>query len=283
MEKLKKNVKKLKRKEKSKMNKKTMRLLLIEDDLKECNKFKELTKTREDIEFIGITNSAIDALKYVKKFMPDGIILDLELNNGQGSGFEFLKELRKLKLTINPKVVVTTNVCSDSVYNYLHQNKVDFIFYKKQENYNIKNVINILILLNEYKNNDNDNNDISISNDDEEKTNQIISERINKELDLIGVATYLEGRKYLYDAIFYLITNKNSSEKISMLQYLSSKYKKSSSTISRGMQNAIYHAWRVSSPDDLEKYYTAKINYETGVPTPMDFIYYYYEKIKKML
>ena len=33
----------------------------------------------------------------------------------------------------------------------------------------------------------------------------------------------------------------------------------------------------------LEKYYTAKINYETGVPTPMDFIYYYNEKIKKML
>lgn len=262
-----------------------MKLVLLEDDLKECNKFKELAKNREDISFVGITNSADEGIKYVKRFMPDGIILDLELNNGQGSGFEFLKELRNLKLTIDPKVVVTTNVCSDSVYNYLHQNKVDFIFYKKQENYNIQNVINILILLNEYKNNNNnnDNNDISISNDDEEKTNQIISESINKELDLIGVATYLEGRKYLYDAIFYLITNKNSNEKISMLQYLSSKYKKSSSTISRGMQNAIYHAWRVSSPDDLEKYYTAKINYETGVPTPMDFIYYYYEKIKKML
>ena len=27
--------------------------------------------------------------------------------------------------------------------------------------------------------------------------------------------------------------------------------------------------------------YTARINYATGVPTPMEFIYYYVEKIKK--
>ena len=49
------------------------------------------------------------------------------------------------------------------------------------------------------------------------------------------------------------------------------------------MQNAILHAWRISSIEDLETYYKAKINYETGVPTPVEFIYYYVDKIKKML
>lgn len=49
------------------------------------------------------------------------------------------------------------------------------------------------------------------------------------------------------------------------------------------MQNAILHAWRISSLEDLTALYTARINYETGVPTPTEFIYYYADKIKKML
>lgn len=264
------------------MDNKTMKLLLIEDDINECNKFRELAKTRDDIEFVAITNSAIEGIKYVKRHMPEGIILDLELNSGEGSGFEFIKELQKLKLTVNPKVVVTTNVCSDSVYNYLHANKVDFIFYKKQETYSIKTVISTLILLREFDNNQNNYQNILPGTDQEEQEN-IISDKINKELDLIGISTHLQGRKYLYDSIFYLLTNEDPERRIPIVQHLTAKYKKASSTISRAMQNAIFHAWRISAPDDLEKYYTAKINYETGVPTPVEFIYYYFDKIRKTI
>ena len=64
---------------------------------------------------------------------------------------------------------------------------------------------------------------------------------------------------------------------------MTNKYKRSSSTISRAMQNAILHAWRRSSLEDLEKNYTAKINYETGIPTPTEFMYYYADKIKKAI
>ena len=49
------------------------------------------------------------------------------------------------------------------------------------------------------------------------------------------------------------------------------------------MQNAILHAWRISSLEDLTTYYTARINYETGVPTPTELIYYYADKIKREL
>ena len=72
-------------------------------------------------------------------------------------------------------------------------------------------------------------------------------------------------------------------ESISVIQFLVGKYKRASSTISRAMQNAILHAWRISALEDLNTYYTAKINYETGVPTPTEFIYYYADKIKKQL
>ena len=73
------------------------------------------------------------------------------------------------------------------------------------------------------------------------------------------------------------------STKLSVIQYLTKIYKKSATTITNGIQNAIIHAWRVSAVEDLLKNYTAIINHETGIPTPMEFIYYYRDKIKKLI
>ena len=108
-----------------------------------------------------------------------------------------------------------------------------------------------------------------------------ISDLINHELDLIGVTVKLKRRKYIHDAILYLIQNEDNN--INVIQYLTKIYKKSGNTITNGIQNAIIHAWRVSAIEDLETYYTAKVNYETGIPTPMEFIYYYVDKIKKLI
>lgn len=256
-----------------------MKIIVIEDDSKECDAFKRIAKKRSDIEFVKITDSDIDALEIIKKDAVEGVILDLELNkgSGNGNGFVFLEELKNLKLKVIPKIVVTTNVSSDSVYEYLHSNGVDLIFYKGQTNYSQENVINTLVLLRGYNAN-NVNDKLNIPDKDDDKN--VISDKINKELDLIGIGTHLKGRKYLHDAIYFILDKDNDTNS-TVIQYLVKEYKKSSSTISRAMQNAILHAWRISSIDDLTKYYTAKVNYETGVPTPTEFIYYYADKISK--
>ena len=73
----------------------------------------------------------------------------------------------------------------------------------------------------------------------------------------------------------------NEDSDLNVIQYLTKIHKKSETTITNGIKNAIIHAWRASSVDDLLIYYTAKINYKTGIPTPMEFIYFYVDKIKK--
>ena len=73
-----------------------MKLLLIEDDKRECEKFKNIVDKRDDIEFVGITNSSEEGLKILKNNRIDAIILDLELNAGKGSGFELLQNIKKL-------------------------------------------------------------------------------------------------------------------------------------------------------------------------------------------
>lgn len=255
------------------------KIILVEDDENECEIYKKIIDERNDIKLVAITNSSSEAIKYVKNYKPDGIILDLELNSGEGSGFDFLENFKKLNLEKIPKIVVTTNIYSDSVYNFLHKNKIDFIFYKNQANYSRENVINTLLLLKEYEV---PNKVISASSDSDVEIDKL-ADLINKELDLIGVATHLKGRKYLFDAIYFIVQNFGNDESISAVQFLVGKYKRSSSTISRAMQNAILHAWRISSTDDLDALYTARINYETGVPTTTEFIYYYADKIRKSL
>ena len=61
---------------------------------------------------------------------------------------------------------------------------------------------------------------------------------------------------------------------------IAKKYNKSSMSIERAMANAINKAWESSDIDDLEKYYTARIDILRGSPTIMEFVSYYADKIK---
>ena len=262
------------------MDDKATKILIVEDDINDCNRFIECAKERKDIEIVAITDSDIDALKYVKVKNPEGIILDLELNNsntGSTDSFEFLEKVKELKLAIDPIIIVTTHVNSKRTYDILHRRGVDLILYKDHPNYSSSHVFNKFISLRRVTEKPvGVSIEVELKNQDEK-----ISECINHELDLIGITSNLKGRQYIHDAIKFIIQNEKSDE--SVVQYLCKKHKKSASTITNGIQNAIIHGWRVSPIEDLEKYYTAKVNYQTGLPTTMELIYYYVDKIKKII
>ncbi len=260
-------------------NKRPITVLLIEDDKTDCINMKNYINTRDDVKLINIVNSPEKAIESIKTYIPDAIILDIELNNGEGSGLEILEKLKSLKLDFKPIIVITTNISSKTVYTYAHENGVDMIFHKLKEDYSPDLVIRNIVLLSKIKTNEKLENDIEKQSEGEYR--ERISERINRELDLIGISSHLVGRKYIHDVIMYLLDEKE--EKENAFIYLAKKYKKGNSTIGRSIQTAIEHAWRKSSIEDLQKYYTAVVNYNTGVPKPTEFIYYYVDKIKKAI
>ena len=254
-----------------------MKILIIEDDLNDCNAFKKCVENRQDIEIVGITDSDIEGLQLVKIKHPEGIILDLELNestSGNTDSLEFLQKIKELNLNYEPIIIVTTHINSKRTYEILHRNGVELILYKNHPKYSPEHVLNNFIILrktNVIKN-------ITIEEKIESEKDKILN-LINAELDLIGISQKMVGREYIEDAILYLINNDKNN--MNVIQYLTNKYKKSATTITNGIQNAINYAWRISATEDLEKYYKARINYATGVPTPMEFIYFYVDKIKK--
>ena len=94
-----------------------MKILIVEDDINDCNSFKNAVSNRDDIEIVAITDSDIEALQYVKTKQPEGIVLDLELNNsltGNTDSLNFLQKLRNLNLKYEPIVIVTTHINSKS-------------------------------------------------------------------------------------------------------------------------------------------------------------------------
>lgn len=263
---------------------KPMLLLLIEDDVAECIKFKDCATTRDDIKFVGMTCSSFEGLNLVKNHMPEGVILDLELHKGKGSGLEFLSTLNGTKLNFRPLIVVVTNSASNIVYNHVHKNGADLVFYKQQSDYSADMVINSLLALRKslhtVKNDDLSDDLQSVETPEERRIR--ITERINAELDLIGINARFKGRNYLFEAVFLLLhANEDSSD--SVINQVCMNHKLAYSSVTRAMQTAINNAWSISSIDDLQVHYTARINYKTGVPTPTEFIYYYADKIKKFL
>ena len=168
------------------MESKAMKILIIEDDIDDCNRFVNCIKERKDIELVGITDSDTEGLRYVKLKHPEGIVLDLELNNstsGNTDSLEFLLNLKKLNLNYVPIVIVTTHVNSKRTYEILHKNGVDLILYKDHPNYSCNQVLNKFISLREVI----PEKTVTVLKQELEEKEDKISNYICNELDLRGI------------------------------------------------------------------------------------------------
>ena len=250
-------------------------VLLIEDEPLACQEMIARIEANSDIMLVGVTNNIIKAMEYVADSLPDAIILDLELHKGYGNGIMFLDSLQKMELSASIYVLVTTNNMSHITHDSVRKMGADFIMVKSQEDYSAKSVVEFLCSL---KNIIQGNRRVSTKSENEskEEKQQKVMNRIITELDRIGIAPNAVGRKYLMDGIELIMSGQ--TEKI--YSAIAIKYDKSDASVERAMQNAIAKAWRITHIDDLERYYTAQVHSSKGIPTIMEFIYYYAEKIK---
>lgn len=253
-----------------------MSVLLIEDAPLECQEMIRCMESTSDVKLVGVTNNIVKALECVTDLLPDAIILDLELHKGYGNGLAFLDSLRKMRLSVPIYVLVTTNNISYVTHEGAREMGADFIMVKSQEDYSAKSVIEFLRSLKNIIHSNRKNITHSDYADSPQQKQQRITNRVISELDRIGIPPNAIGRKYLIDSIILIINGQN--EKICAA--ISIKYAKTEASVERAMKNAIEKAWKTAHIDDLEKYYTARINSTKGVPTIMEFIYYYAEKIK---
>jgi DNA-binding NarL/FixJ family response regulator len=255
---------------------KPMKLLLIEDSVGECVKFKDCANSRKDITFIAMTGSSVEGLKYVKTRLPEGIILDLELHRGEGFGLDFLTKLKDIHLALRPIIVVTTNIRSEVVYGRAHDLGADVVFCKKQQDYNPDMVVDTLLSLRDSRLPGTHPQNIECSEDRRTR----INERIDRELNLIGLPIRLKGRLYIQQAVFQIVEGEDPAK---VLYTVAKNNNIGYNAVFSAMKVAIDKAWKSTSIDDLEKYYTACIDIREGIPYPTDLVFYYGKKIRETI
>jgi len=256
---------------------KPLNILLVEDDQEECKAFVRVTDPIDDVRLIGVTNNENKALEYVKDYLPDAIILDLELHKGSGSGISFLTTLNKMRMKFTPYILVTTHNISRITHKQARHLGADYIMVKSQEDYSVKNVVDFLRslknVIHDSRQQLKDKGDLTDESPGDIRKR--LETRVTTEIDLIGISPKALGRNYLIDAI--MLKTEGQTHQIAEI---ARKYCKTDASVERAMQNAINKAWSTMQPDDLMLHYTARIQSEKGVPTLMEFIYHYANKLK---
>lgn len=262
------------------MNTRTLDILIIEDDFAACRELGLCIEKIDTMKLIGTTGNADEGLEILKSELPDVVILDMELHQGAGNGISFLTKLKELQLSRCPYILITTNNCSNLTYVSARQLGADFIMSKYKSDYSAQNVVEFIRMIQPTLLTRRDSAPISLPEESHSKETAknipFYTRRIYRELDLIGISPKNIGYGYLADAILLIMENPSAN----VYKELAQKYKKSDASVERAMQNAINRAWRVSGIEELLTHYTAKIHSEKGVPTTLEFVYYYANKVK---
>ena len=272
-----------------------MRLMIVEDDEQDRREFIDYAKTIPDkISFVSATNSSTKALENLYNLKPEGVLLDLELNLGEGSGMEFLEGLKKYQLDYKPIIITTTNTNSSVVYNLVRNLGVDFIFYKQQAGYSIESVIDTMLMLHGStgitpKLTTPQKTKVKIVDDilDAEPENlapqfdpEKIEVALKAEFDAIGMGRQYKGYRYLIDTISLMITGDEGDD--SVVRKIAAELDVAPSTITRGMQTVIDNTWDDCEPEVLSQQYRVYLGKKTS-PNHAEFIHYYADKIRQTL
>ena len=259
------------------MENRTLDILIIEDDVAACRELRQYIEKIEDLKLIGITGDSDKGIEFVQSMLPDVVILDIELHHGAGNGITFLAKLNALNLPARPYILITTNNSSSVTYESARTLGADFIMSKHKPDYSAQYVIEFIRMIQHAILSRKPSALLNISEENSYETNlPLYTRRVYRELDWIGISPKNIGYRYLADAILLIIRDSS----VNVYRELTEMYKKSDASVERAMQNAINRAWRHSDIEELLTHYTARIRSEKGVPTTLEFVYYYANKIK---
>lgn len=250
-------------------------ILIVEDDENDCNELIAAIESKADLlNLVGITNSSHDALDLIRDRKPNAVILDLELQEGNGDGMELLDKLHSSFIFPKPYIVVNTSSSSKVTRDRAKKLGADYSFAKWQQGYSPEMVINHLLLImpslcenaptappNE--------NQLQI------KMRNFLQDEFNK----LGLNVKNKGYKYLVDAVILTA----EGEKKNPVKIIADKLGEHDDAIKHAMQYAINTAWKEADINNLLKYYTLPLRKKRYSPTTNEFIFYYNQKLIRYL
>jgi len=253
-----------------------MQILLVEDDVKHCDDFKDFVSSLTYPHSLHISNGESDGLKRVQQFLYDVLILDLELHKSDGDGLDFLKKLRQLNAPEPPYIIIVTNNNSPKTRETARELGADYIIWKGKVDYSPKLVMDLArtYFLGKMD---------SLPSEPPPVRSYSLEDEIKRHISAIGVNDDMNGKKYVIDAIA-IVAKSNDSEinlNVGVYPVIAKRYSKSDGSVKKAIQAAIEKAWTITDDEIIAANYKAVVSGIKGTPTNKEFIFYFANKIKE--
>jgi len=260
---------------------KRYKVLILEDDPNYAEPLRVQIQSDDKFEVLGVTGRAKEAYQLLKAGLPDVVIVDLQLDEGDGLGF--LKRIRdpKEKLAITPYVLVTTLFASDTIMVALTNGLADYVLKKQNESYSPQLILEQLHIVSctFHRSRMPPRQRIESSLD----LNMRLHTRVEREINQYTIRQTIDGRKYLIE-IIYLALQLPKHEKLRIERLYTAVGKQCSKTgeaVSVAIRRAIEQAFLYTDPETLAELYPPSLNASRGSPENKEFIQVTADKIRK--
>ena len=257
------------------------KVLIVEDNPKYSKPLQTQINQDENFAVLGVTDSVKDAYKLIKTGLPDVVIVDLQL--AEGDGFDLLNQIRagKESLPVWPYVLVTTQFDSEIVMEILCDGLVDYVFLKRNASYSPEAVLKHLHLASKhfYRNKKAN----AQSKDTALEREEMVRGRIRQELNQYYLNQGSQGIDFLVELI-YRVMQLPQTQKIQISQLytdVGKLFHTTPNTIDMSIRRLLNGAFLKTATEDLERLYTPYVDIGRGAPRNKEFIIFVANKIRK--
>lgn len=257
-----------------------IKILMVEDEKYVVEQYRSLVETQPGMSIVYDTGREQRALTYLSHHKIDVMILDLELE--EGDGVSLLAEMEKRDLEM-PFIIVVTNTVSNVTLSYLRAHGADYVYQKMNASYSPLRVLSVIQKIYPYQRFAKPCKEHPLVMEfNRQKAERTMRVNLTRELEMMGIRRKLVGFDYLVEAIMLYIKSPEENVHITNDIYpeVAEIKHTTSMSVERSIRCAIESAFTVADITRLHRYYPFPYDDERGRPTNTQFIANMAKRIK---
>lgn len=256
------------------------KVLIVEDDPEYAEPLRDCFDKTEEFEVVDVTDSATKAYRLVKSGLPDVVIVDLEL--AEGDGFDLLYRLNdpEENWPLSPYVVVLTEFQARTALKKIKSGLANFLFKKENGGYTPELVLRHLTIMQDQFSRNQKPEEPSLDSSLEKEA--LLRKRIDVELNQYYIRQGAQGREYMAEMIYKAVTlPKHERLQVTRLYAEVGKlFQNDPHNVTMSVNRLLQNAFNKTSKEDLARAYAPYVDIERGAPQVRDFVAYTAKKIR---
>ena len=257
-----------------------IKIMLVEDDPIVCESYRIAAIHRPNLAIVYDTGSEQQALGYLLRHTVDVIILDIELQEGDGVSFlNTLSGQEKEK----PFVTVVTNNSSSIMLGYMRDHGADYIYRKNNISYSPEKVLSVIEKICPYQKEMNARKEPLMADRFRRETDDDVKRKyVEDELQKMGFQKKQVGFVYIVDAVTILMDYSGIPPHVTSEIYplIAKRRNASKEGVERSIRHAIEVTFRNINAAQLNYYYPYPYDQEKGRPSNRDFLTRFAQRIR---